>query len=173
MDGSEHEERLTVQGRERRAHPRFSVDEDSVLLLAAHHAPVKARIVDLSLTGCRVRAYGRLSSKTGPAIEIAFRANGIDFRFHGVVQWSDEHNYFGIRFVNITGRSKKGLAEVIEEMAAAAAARAAALNTLLVELHVMEPAHEQTEETAVKQFAGADVEQAAEANDRGRSKSDL
>ena len=173
MDGKEHGKCFTVQEQEVRAHPRFSVDEDSVLLLVEHGMPVKARIVDLSLTGCRVRAHDRLSSKTGRAIEITFKANGIDFRFHGVVQWSDENNYLGIRFMNIAGRSKKDLAEVIEEMAAAAAARAAALNKLLVEQKLMEPAHEGTEETAAKQLVGAHVEQAAEANDRGRSKSDL
>ena len=129
--------------------------------------PVKARIVDLSLTGCRARAYDRFSIKAGRAIEITFKANGIDFRFNGIVQWSDEHNYLGIRFVNIADRRKKDLAEVMKEMAADAAARAATLNTLLVELHVMEPAHEEAEETAVKQLVGADVEQAAEASDRG------
>jgi hypothetical protein len=159
MDGKEHVECLTVAGRESRAHPRYPVDEDSELLLVAHGMPVKARIVDLSLTGCRVRAYERFSSKAGRSIEIAFKTHGIDFRFNGVVQWSDEHNYFGIRFVNITGRRKKNLAEVIEEMAAA---RAGALNTLLVEQQVMEPAHEGAAETAAKQLAGADVEQAAE-----------
>jgi hypothetical protein len=167
MDGTEHGECFAAQGQELRAHQRFSVDEDSVLLLVEHGMPVKARIVDLSLTGCRVRAYDRFSIKAGRAIEITFKANGIDFRFNGIVQWSDEHNYLGIRFVNIADRRKKDLAEVMKEMAADAAARAATLNTLLVELHVMEPAHEEAEETAVKQLVGADVEQAAEASDRG------
>src|SRR5208282_3091860 len=129
MDGKERAECLTIQGREGRTHPRYPVDEDSVLLLVDHGMPAKARIVDLSLTGCRVRAYERFSSRAGRAIEITFKANGIDFRINGVVQWSDEHNYFGIRFANITERGKKDLADVIEEMATAAAARAAALNT--------------------------------------------
>ncbi|HKN21039.1 MAG TPA: PilZ domain-containing protein [Terracidiphilus sp.] len=97
MDGKEHVESLTIQGRESRVHPRFAVDEDSALLLVDHGMPVKARIVDVSLTGCRVRAYDRFSCKAGRAIEIAFKANGIDFRINGAVQWSDEHNYFGIR----------------------------------------------------------------------------
>jgi PilZ domain len=162
MGDKEHIECLTIQGREGRTHPRYPVDEDSVLLLVDHGMPVKARIVDLSLTGCRVRAYERFSSKAGRAIEITFKANGIDFRINGVVQWSDEHNYFGIRFANLPDRRRKDLADVIEEIAAAAAARAAALNALLVEQHVMEPAHERAEETTAKQLVGASVEQAAE-----------
>ena len=121
MDGNEREECFTVQGPEGRAHPRFFVDEDSVLVLVAHGMPIKARIVDLSLTGCRVRVYDQFSSKAGRSIEIAFKANGIDFRLNGVVRWSDEHNYLGIRFENMTRARKEELAEVIEEMAAAAA----------------------------------------------------
>lgn len=165
MEGEERGECLTVQGQEGRAHPRFSIDEDSVLLLVADGMPVKARIVDLSLTGCRVRAYDQFSSSAGRALEITFKANGIDFRLDGVVHWSDEHHYFGIRFVNIDGQRRKDLAEVIEEMAAAAAARAAALNKLLVEQHVMEPANEGAEERGAKQLVGAGVKLAAEAND--------
>ena len=159
MDGKEHGKCFTVQEQEVRAHPRFSVDEDSVLLLVEHGMPVKARIVDLSLTGCRVRAHDRLSSKTGRAIEITFKANGIDFRFHGVVQWSDEHNYLGIRFENMTERRKKDLAEVVDEMATAAAARAAAPNKLLAE---QQAAREWAEETAAKQPVETDSEPAGE-----------
>jgi c-di-GMP-binding flagellar brake protein YcgR len=129
MDGKEHEECLTIQRRENRAYPRYPVDEDSVLLLVAHGMPVKARIVDLSFSGCRIHAYDRFSSIAGRAIEIAFKANGIDFRLSGMVQWSDGHNQLGIRFVNIISRRKAELAEVIEEMAAALRAKVAKLAT--------------------------------------------
>jgi c-di-GMP-binding flagellar brake protein YcgR len=155
MDGTENEECVAAQGQKFRAHPRYTVDEDSVLLLVSHGMPVKARIVDLSLTGCRVRAYDQFSRKAGRSIEITFKANGIDFRLNGVVQWSDEHNYFGIRFVNMTDRRKKDLAEVIGEMAAAAA-RAAALNNLLA---AQQSARDAAEETAAKQPVEADAEQ--------------
>ncbi|MGD1063954.1 MAG: PilZ domain-containing protein [Terracidiphilus sp.] len=159
MGGKEHGECLAVQGREGRAHPRFSVDEDSVLVLVAHGMPVKARIVDLSLTGCRVRAYDRFSSKAGRSIEITFKTNGIDFRINGVVQWSDEHNYLGIRFVNMADRRKKDLADVIEEMSAAAAARAAALNKMLPQ---QQAACDSAEEMSARQPLDADAEHAGE-----------
>jgi c-di-GMP-binding flagellar brake protein YcgR len=139
MDGKEHGECFTVQGREGRAHPRFSVDEDSVLLLVAHGMPVKARIVDLSLTGCRVRTMDKIKVSVRRPVEIAFKVNGIAFRFSGVVQWSDGYTQLGIRFVNIADRRKKDLAEVIEEMAATAAARAQAVNQLVAEQAAPEP----------------------------------
>ena len=65
MDGHEHEERFAVQRQERRAHPRFAVDEDSVLLLVAQGTPIKARIVDLSLEGCRVHCKDRINVRSG------------------------------------------------------------------------------------------------------------
>ena len=139
MDSKEHGECFTVQGRENRTHQRFSVDEDSVLLLVAHGMPIKARIVDLSLEGCRVRTGDRINVGARRPIEITFKVNGVAFRFSGVVQWSDGHTQLGIRFVNIIPRRKVELAEVIEEMAAAAAARAQAVNQLVAEQAAPEP----------------------------------
>ncbi len=140
MDGKERGECFTVQGREGRAHPRFSVDEDSVLLLVAHGMPVKARIVDLSLEGCRVRTMDQVKVSVRLPVEIAFKANGVAFRFSGVVQWSDGRHLLGIHFANIIPRRKVELAEVIEEMAAAAAARAQAVNQLVAEQAASKPA---------------------------------
>ena len=140
MDGKEHRKCFTVQGRENRAHPRFSVDEDSVLLLVAHGMPIKARIVDLSLEGCRVRTADRINVGVRRPVEITFKVNGVAFRFSGVVQWSDGHTQLGIHFVNIIPRRKVELAEVIEEMAAAAAARAQAVNQLIAGQAAPKPA---------------------------------
>jgi hypothetical protein len=139
MDGNEQEECFTVQGRESRAHPRFSIDEDSVLLVVAHGMPVKASIVDLSLEGCRVRTGNRINVGVSQPVEIAFKVNGVAFRFSGVVQWCDGHTQLGIHFANIIPWRKMELAEVIEEMAAAAAARAKAVNQLVAEQAAPEP----------------------------------
>jgi hypothetical protein len=140
MDGKEHGEGFTVRGQESRAHPRFSVDEGSVLLLVAHGVPIKARIADLSLEGCRVRSKDRINVGVRRPVEITFKANGVAFRFSGVVQWSDGHHMLGIHFVNMIPRRKVELAEVIEEMAAAAGARAQAVNPLFAEHEAPEPA---------------------------------
>ncbi len=127
MDGHEHEKRFAVQRQERRAYSRFSVDEDSVLLRVAQGMPIKARIVDLSLEGCRVHCKDRINLAVRRPVEITFKVNGVAFRFSGVVQWCDGHNQLGIHFVNMIPRRKVELAEVIEEMAAAARAKAATL----------------------------------------------
>jgi hypothetical protein len=127
MDGHLHKERFAIPRQERRAHPRVSVDEDSVLLLVAQGIPIKARIVDLSLEGCHLRSHEPFTGKAGRPVEITFKVNGVAFRLSGVVQWSDGHTQLGIHFVNMISRRKAELAEVIEEVAAAARAKAAEL----------------------------------------------
>ncbi len=127
MDGHEHKERFAVPRQERRAYPRVSLDEDSVLLFVAQGLPIKARIVDLGFGGCHLRSDDPFTGKVGRPVEITFKVNGVAFRLSGVVQWSDGHTQLGIRFVNMIPRRKAELAEVIEEMAAVARAKAATL----------------------------------------------
>ncbi len=123
MDEKEHEECLASQGQGKRAHRRYSVDEDCVLTLVSHGLSAKARVVDLSLEGCRVRVGERFAGKAGRPIEITFKVKGSAFRFSGVLRWSDGQHEVGIHFENMIPRRKAELTEVIEEMAATAAAR--------------------------------------------------
>jgi c-di-GMP-binding flagellar brake protein YcgR len=134
MDGHEQKERFAVPRQERRAHPRVSVDEDSVLLFVAQGLPIKARIVDLGLGGCHLLSNDPFTGKVGRPVEITFKVNGVAFRFSGVVQWTDGRTQLGIHFVNMISRRKAELAEVIEEMAA----RAQPVNQLVAEQDAQE-----------------------------------
>jgi c-di-GMP-binding flagellar brake protein YcgR len=140
MDGNEPEECSASQGQEARVHPRYSVDEDCVLMLVNHGMPVKARVVDLSLEGCRVRAYDKFTGKAGRPVEITFKVRGCAFRFSGVVRWSDGQHMVGIRFETMIPRRKAELIEVIEEMAASVAARKQAVKQLVAEQAAARPA---------------------------------
>ena len=121
MAGSEHEEGCALEAPDRRVPPRFPVDEDSVLLLVQHGLPLKARIADLSLEGCRLRTQERLNGRPGLAVEITFKVNGCAFRFSGVLRWNDGQGNLGVQFVNRIARRSAELAEVIEELAEKAA----------------------------------------------------
>ena len=135
MDGNQYGNRLASPGpgQHERANPRYSVDEDCVLMLVSHGMSLKARVIDLSLEGCRVRTSDRFIGKAGRPVEITFKVNGCAFRFSGVVRWSDGQHLVGIHFENMIPRRKAELTEVIEEMAAAAAARAEAARQLVAE----------------------------------------
>lgn len=132
MDGNVNGEGSPVEKHELRTKPRFSVDEESLLVFVNHGMPVKARVVDLSFEGCRLRTHERFSGKSGRPIEVSFKVKGFTFRLSGVVRWTDGKNLIGIRFEKMLPRRQVDLQEVIDEMAAAAA-RAEAANQIAEE----------------------------------------
>lgn len=108
----------------RRSHPRYTLNEDSTLLLVSHGLSLQTHILDLSLEGCRLRTRERYTAGMRTRVEVTFKVNGIAFRFLGVVQWTDGKSLLGIRFVEMASRRKEQLGEVICEMEAMAAAKA-------------------------------------------------
>lgn len=123
MDGNQDGERDAGEKKERRAYPRYSVEEECQLLLVNHGMPLKARMIDLCLEGCRVRTSEPFPAKVGRAVELAFKVKGFAFRFCGVVRWSDSHQVAGLHFENMIPRRKIELADVLNEMASALAAQ--------------------------------------------------
>ena len=127
-------ERRPVFCPERRNDPRYSVDEDALLQIMGHGAPVPASIVDLSQEGCRVRTKEQVFVRARWPVEVTFKVHGVAFRFSAVVEWTDDpQNLLGMRFVNMIPRRMVELAGVICEMQAAAARRAKAVNQLVAE----------------------------------------
>lgn len=102
---------------EQRKLPRYLVDEDCVLTMVDYGLPLRARVEDLSQEGCRLRTIERFAGRAGRFVEVAFKAQGVAFRFGGVVRWTDGKHRLGIHFENILARRKVDLTEVIEEIA--------------------------------------------------------
>jgi hypothetical protein len=113
---------------ERRSDPRYSVDEDCVVLFVGYGAPLEAPLVDLSQEGCRVRTKEPVTARSRHPVEVFFQLNGISFRLHGVLGWTDGHNLLGIRFVNVAPRRMVELANVICTMEDRAGTQANAVN---------------------------------------------
>jgi flagellar biosynthesis GTPase FlhF len=124
MEVDEKAEGLASLQSERRRHPRYALDENSVLLFVKHALPLQSRILDLSLEGCRMRTVEQYSAGVGAHVELNFKVNGVPFRFSGITQWSDGKHLVGIRFDEMISRRREELAEVLAEMEAAAAAQA-------------------------------------------------
>lgn len=132
MDGWEDREGFAARYSDRRSDPRYSVDEDSVLLFLGYGKPLAGRIVDLSQEGCRMRTEERVTGRAGSPVEVFFRVNSVAFRFGGVLQWNDGGHLLGIRFVNMIPRRVVELANAICEMEEDAAVRAGGVSLLLV-----------------------------------------
>ncbi len=133
MGGWEDGDKYAAQEQERRSDPRYSVDEDSVVLFVGYGGPLQARLVDLSQEGCRLRTSPPVAARSRLPVEVFFKVNGISFRFRGVLQWSDGHGLLGIRFVNVVPRRMVELAQVICSMEENSEARAEAVNVLVAE----------------------------------------
>lgn len=114
---------------ERRAEAHCPINEKSVLFVAGHRGPIPSYIVGLSAEGCRVRTSREVGAQIRLPVEVLFKVKEMAFRFSGVVEWSSGGNLLGIRFANMNPERMLTLAEVIFEMEAATAARAAAAKT--------------------------------------------
>jgi c-di-GMP-binding flagellar brake protein YcgR len=124
MEADGKAEATTAPEEERRGEPRLPVDEDATLLLLNQSSSMVCRVVELSLTGCRIKTRDRFLAGTLVRVEAAFKISGIDFRFSGVTEWTDGKHLLGIRFLDLTARRRKELVDVLCEVAAANAVKA-------------------------------------------------
>jgi c-di-GMP-binding flagellar brake protein YcgR len=116
---------LATERQNRRATPRYRVDEDARLLLVKHGSTLSCRIVDISLNGCRICTQERFSAGILIRVEVTFKVRGFAFRFSGVTQWTDGRYLLGVRFVDVPARRIEELVEALCEVEAENAAKAA------------------------------------------------
>jgi len=100
---------------DRRAQPRFAADGAATLLVGPDRS-MQCRLPDLSLEGCRLRTVQQFSAEPGLRVEVAFRVNGLAFKFAGITKWTNHWNLVGIRFVDVPRRCRADLAELIGEL---------------------------------------------------------
>jgi hypothetical protein len=106
-----------AEGRQdRRIAARLDLDEDARILLVKQGITVSCRVVDLSLTGCRMRTQERFVAGAHIRVEVALKVSGFGFRSSGVVQWTDGRYLVGIRFVELSERRRDELAEALREV---------------------------------------------------------
>lgn len=123
MEEAEAREDLAAQGLERRLMPRCALDEDAVLLLVGRGNRIHCRMVELSLSGCRMSTGERLPAASGARAEATFKVQGIAFRFAGAIEWVDDKGLLGIRFIDVIPRRRDELIEVLRELEAEIAAK--------------------------------------------------
>ncbi|MGB8262020.1 MAG: PilZ domain-containing protein, partial [Terracidiphilus sp.] len=74
------------------------------------------RILDLSMSGCRIRTDERFPVGIYTRIEIEFRLEGLPFRLGGVIQAIHDRFHIGIRFLDMSPRKQGQVEQLIEEM---------------------------------------------------------
>lgn len=124
MEAEEDAQGMAAGQPERRDDPRLEVDEGATLLLLNQGANLACRIVEISLTGCRMRTRDRFLGETGVRVEAVFKLRGIALRFNATIEWTDGKHLVGIRFIEVAARRMDELVEVLCELAAESAAKA-------------------------------------------------
>jgi len=102
--------------RERRAQSRHGVDTSAVIYLINIAARLQGRILDLSLSGCRIRTDERFPVGIYTRVETEFRLEGLPFRLGGVIQSIHDKHHVGIRFLDLSPRKREQVEQLIEEI---------------------------------------------------------
>lgn len=101
---------------ERRTHARYKVDNSATIILVKIGSRLEGRILDISLSGCRIRCIERFPLGIYTRIETGFRIGGLSFRLGGVVQAIHNSHTVGIRFLDTSARKHQLLEQLIEEI---------------------------------------------------------
>jgi hypothetical protein len=87
-----------------------------MILLPNVDSSLHGRILDLSLTGCRIRTDERFPVGIYTRVETDFRPQGLPFRLGGVIQAIHDRNIVGIRFLDINEQKREQVSGLIGEI---------------------------------------------------------
>jgi c-di-GMP-binding flagellar brake protein YcgR len=77
---------------------------------------LSGRILDLSLSGCRIRSDERFPVGIYTRVETEFHLEGLPFRLGGVVQSIHDRHHIGIRFLDMSERKREQVTQLIAEI---------------------------------------------------------
>ncbi len=102
---------------ERRSQIRHAVDT-SATIFVVRGGKLTGRILDLSLSGCRIRTDERFPLGIYTRVETEFHLDGLPFRLGGVIQAIHSPFSVGVRFLDMSERKREQVSELIEEIEA-------------------------------------------------------
>jgi hypothetical protein len=115
MDATENPSELAAELEERHEMPRCAVDTTATLVLLARGTMIVGRMIELSLSGCRVFLPKILPQISRSAVECTFRIHGAGFRLGGVIDWVRD-SLMRIEFSSMSSRCRDDLMEVLCEV---------------------------------------------------------
>lgn len=102
--------------RERRIEKRHTVDARASIHLLSLHARLTGTIIDVSMSGCRIRTFEHFPVGAYRRVEVEFAVDGLPLLLAGVTQVIHNKWTVGVRFVELTARKRDQLKMVIEEI---------------------------------------------------------
>jgi hypothetical protein len=101
---------------DRREHQRHTVDSHARILILSLHTKITGMVLDVSMSGCRIRAHDRIPVGIYRRVEVEFMLDGMPLLLPGVTQTLHDPYSVGIRFVEMTERKRGLLQAVIDEL---------------------------------------------------------
>lgn len=164
MSESELASARAARYRDRRVDERYEINAPGGCLYYKN-AKFPCEIIDVSLSGCCVRAESTFSPGSLANVEVILPILGMVLRMVGTTQWVTRDNLIGVRFMHGSARSKNQLAGLLtclvdvsaaEEVKAAIVAAARAPGpSLVVEFDEDEPEIPQPQEVAAEKQSPA------------------
>jgi len=102
--------------RDRRGQTRHEVDTLATIFLVNVGSALRGHILDLSVSGCRIRTDERFPVGIYIRVEIEFILQGLPFRLGGVTQAIHNRYNVGIRFLDLSERKRQQVLDLIEEI---------------------------------------------------------
>ena len=103
--------------RDRRTQARRQVDTTATVFLIRVASKLHGHIVDLSMSGCRIRSDERFPVGIYTRVETEFHLEGLPFLLGGVIQTIHDPHNIGVRFLDMSLRKLEQLEQLIAEIA--------------------------------------------------------
>ncbi len=103
-------------GRERRQQSRYELSSSATILLVNAGSKLQGRILDMSVTGCRIRTDERFPAGIYARVETEFLLEDLPLRLGGVIQSIYDSNTVGIRFLDLNEREREQVLGLIGEI---------------------------------------------------------
>jgi len=112
---------LAPASRDRRQQCRHELSSSATILLVnakttSAGATLQGRVLDLSITGCRIRTDERFPAAIHTHVETEFRLEDLPLRLGGVIQSNYDRNTVGIRFLDLSDREREQVMRLIGEI---------------------------------------------------------
>lgn len=102
---------------EQRRHPRFLCTGTAEVYPAPLQKPYLAKIINVSIEGCRLVLQDPPEIAKDSVVEIVFNVNQLPFRVRGQVKAVMSRRTLGLAFVKLSERSTLNLRDLICELA--------------------------------------------------------
>jgi hypothetical protein len=101
---------------DRRVQLQQAVDTSAAICLIPGGTKLKGLILELTLTGCRIRTDARFTVAVYTRVEVEFHAEGLPLRLGGVIQSIEDRRLVGVKFLNMSERKTTQLTQLIADI---------------------------------------------------------